>query len=239
MIRIALLLILVIVAWAYGLAVGHYHLPPFTQIQLAFRAIRDWGSESPQNWAYKSIYEMRAPILSAFPPKAQIAMVGDSLTNLAEWSGIFPDADIANYGISGDTVDGVFARVPDILRGGSKKIFLMIGINDLLAGNSVSSIMPKYRKLVEVLGQSGAHVFVQSTLCTSDDVYLNPRVLELNAVLRTFCTTNASRCTFIDIAVSQCPKDHLDNGMTVDGLHLTPLGYRQWRDTIAQYVRAK
>ena len=53
---------------------------------------------------------MRAPILAAFPPKGRIAMVGDSLTEFAPWSGMFPDEDIANYGISGDTVDGVLAR---------------------------------------------------------------------------------------------------------------------------------
>ena len=38
---------------------------------------------------------MRAPILAAFPPKGQIAMVGDSLTEFAPWSGMFPDEDIA------------------------------------------------------------------------------------------------------------------------------------------------
>ena len=41
----------------------------------------------------------------------------------------------------------------------------MIGINDLRKGQSVSSIIPTYRTLVEALGHDGAQVFVESTLC--------------------------------------------------------------------------
>jgi hypothetical protein len=143
-IRVALLLIPIVIAWSYGLAVGHYEWPPFSLIRSAYKAVR---ISVPA--VSLSTYEMRAPILAAFPPKGQIAMVGDSLTEFAPWSGMFPDADIANYGISGDTVDGVVARVPTILASHAKKVFVMIGINNLRKGQSVSSIIPTYRKLVE------------------------------------------------------------------------------------------
>jgi hypothetical protein len=186
------------------------------------------------NWQLKrpvlSQYDIRAPILAAFPPKGRIAMVGDSLTEIAEWSGIFPDETIANYGISGDTVDGVLARVPSILQGNPEKVFVMIGINDLRRGHSVSSIIPRYRNLVQALGLGSAHVFVQSTLCTSRDIYVNPRVLELNAKLSIFCGVNPSQCDFIGIASSICANDQLDDSMTVDGVHLSPLGYERRRN---------
>jgi GDSL-like Lipase/Acylhydrolase family len=233
--RIAVLLFLIIVAWGYGVAVGHYEFPPFAQIRSVFQAVLNWQLKRP----ILSQYDIRAPILAAFPPKGRIAMVGDSLTEIAEWSGIFPDETIANYGISGDTVDGVLARVPSILQGNPEKVFVMIGINDLRRGHSVSSIIPRYRNLVQVLGLGSAHVFVQSTLCTSRDIYVNPRVLELNAKLSIFCGVNPSQCDFIGIASSICANDQLDDSMTVDGVHLSPLGYERWRDAIAQYVRRK
>jgi lysophospholipase L1-like esterase len=241
-IRIVSLVFLVIAAWSYGLAVGHYEFPPFAQIRSTFKTVQFWRSNdapSPQDFGAKSFYAMRAAILAAFPPKRRIAMVGDSLIEIAEWSGIFPDVDIANYGISGDTVEGVLARVPSILQGNSDKVFVMIGINDLLRGHSVSSIIPAYKNLVQALGRGGAHVFVQSTLCMSDDAYVNSRVLELNAELRTFCDANPSRCEFIEIAGSICAKGQLDSRMTVDGVHLSPLGYQRWRDAIAQYMGRK
>jgi hypothetical protein len=87
-IRIALLLILVIIAWGHGLAVGHYEWPPFALIRSAFKAVRP--SSANVTVVTLSIYEMRAPLLAAFPPKGRIAMVGDSLTELAPWNGMFP-----------------------------------------------------------------------------------------------------------------------------------------------------
>ena len=122
-----------------------------------------------------SSYDMRAPILAAFPPKGQIVIVGDSLTGFAPWNGMFLNEEIANYGISGDTVEGVLARVPSILASRARKVSVMIGINDLRKGQSVSSIIPTYRALVEALGRDGAQVFVESTLCTSA-TDLNARV---------------------------------------------------------------
>src|SRR5207248_8209738 len=103
-----------------------------------------YKSRSPRNCP-ESLYDMRAPLLAAFPPNGRIAMVGDSLTELVDWRGIFPDEDIANYGISGDTVDGALARVPAILKSNARKVFVMIGINDLRRGRSVSWIISRYR----------------------------------------------------------------------------------------------
>jgi lysophospholipase L1-like esterase len=234
-IGVTLLLILIVVAWGYGLAVGHYEWPPFSLMRSAYKIVRP---SVPA--VLLSTYEIRAPILAAFPPNGRIAMVGDSLTEFAPWSGMFPDEDIANYGISGDTVDGVLARVQSIRASHAKKVLVMIGINDLRKGQSVSSIIPTYRSLVEALGRNGAQVFVESTLCTSVRD-LNMRVSELNAQLRTFCTNNPQRCEFIEVIDAVCPHDQslADSSLTADGLHLSPLGYERWRNAIAQYVGGK
>ena len=180
-----------------------------------------------------SDYQKRAPLLAAFPPKGRIAMIGDSLTELAPWSGMFPHEDIANYGISNDTVEGVLARAPSILESHATKMFVMIGINDLREGRSVASLVPTYRMLVEALGRDGATVFVQSNLCTADST-LNMRAAELNAEMRMLC--GAGTCEFVEVNDAICP---LNDTMTKDGLHLSPMGYERWRNAISQYVRAK
>jgi lysophospholipase L1-like esterase len=81
---------------------------------------------------------------------------------------------------------------------------------------------------------------VESTLCTSA-TDLNLRVSELNAQLRMFCTMKPERCEFIQVIDTVCPPDQspVDSSLTVDGVHLSPLGYERWRKAIAQYVRAK
>ena len=116
-------------------------------------------------------------------------------------------------------MDGVLARVPSILASHAKKVLVMIGINDLRNGHSVSSIIPTYRTLVEALGGNGAQVLVKSTLCTSASD-LNMRVSELNAQLRTFCTANPQRCEFIEVIDTVCPHDQslADSSFTADGL---------------------
>jgi len=218
---VALFLLLILVAWGHGLGIGRYEWPPFSLIRSAYKSVRASGTPPTVPAVSLSIYDMRASLLAAFPPKGQIAMVGDSLTEWAPWSGLFPEQQIANYGIGGDTVDGVLARVPNILAWHPKKFFVMLAINDLAKGQSASSIFPKYRNLVEALGREAARVYVQSTLCTSDGE-INMRVTELNAKLRAFCTAEPARCEFIDVIDAFCPHDQSleDSGLTVDGLHL-------------------
>ena len=129
-IRVALLLILD--SCRLGLRLGSGPLPMAAILfhWSAYKTVRPSVPTVPL-----SAYEMRAPILAAFPPKGRIAMVGAlRSTEFAPWSGMFPDEDIANYGISGDTVDGVLARVPSILASHAKKMLVMIGINDLRNG---------------------------------------------------------------------------------------------------------
>jgi len=53
---------------------------------------------------------------------------------------------------------------------------------------------------------------------------------ELNAKLSIFCGVNPSQCEFIGIAGSICANDQLDDSMTVDGVHLSPLGYERRRN---------
>src|SRR5262245_59784188 len=146
--KIALVLVLAIVGWCAGLAVGHFEWPPFALIRSAYKTVRPSVPTISL-----SDYQKRAPLLAAFPPKGRIAMVGDSLTALAPWTGMFPDEDIANYGISNDTVAGVLARASSVLESHATKMFVMIGINDLREGRSVASLVPIYRMLVEALGR--------------------------------------------------------------------------------------
>ena len=47
--------------------------------------------------------------------KPDVVMIGDSLTDGAEWREIFPDQKIVNRGIDSDTTDGVLARLDEIV----------------------------------------------------------------------------------------------------------------------------
>ena len=60
-----------------------------------------------------------------------IIFLGDSLTEWFELGKYFPGLAIINEGIAGDTTYGVLQRLEAIIKKPAKKIFLMIGINDI------------------------------------------------------------------------------------------------------------
>jgi hypothetical protein len=121
--------------------------------------------------------------------------------------------------ISGDTVEGVLARVPSSCK--PREEGICDDRHQRLAQGTVSEFDQTYRTLVEALGRDGAQVFVESTLYTSA-TDLNMRVSELNAKLRTFCTVKPERCEFIEVIDAVCSHAQSpgDSSLTVDGLHL-------------------
>jgi hypothetical protein len=54
----------------------------------------------------------RISIFEVFHPHADIVMIGDSITQGAEWKEIFPASSIANRGIAADRSDDILRRIP-------------------------------------------------------------------------------------------------------------------------------
>lgn len=188
-----------------------------------------------------SYWHERSSFFHTFAREAQVVMVGDSLTDGAEWREMFADQDIVNRGIDGDTTDGVLARLDDILVIKPKRAFVMIGINDFAeAGRSVDAVFSNYSAIVSQLAQHGVKVFVQSTLPCNEAkgawkscAGLNPRIGQLNARLTGLASANV---TFIDLVPVLSAKGGLKNEFTYDGVHLNGEGYRQWKNAIAPYM---
>ena len=80
-----------------------------------------------------------------------IIFIGDSITDGCEWSELLQNPNIKNRGIGSDTTYGVLKRLDNIIQSEPEKVFLMIGINDLGRGESVSEITSNYDKILERL----------------------------------------------------------------------------------------
>jgi len=171
----------------------------------------------------------------AFPGRADIVMLGDSITRLGRWErwdDIFAGRAIANRGISGDTIEEIRARVGAVIQMNPHKVFIMGGINNLIKGSSAEQVFPIYADAVRALRSAGSQVFVQSTLLTAANYtpVVNPEVRKLNDRLLKFCSVEQV-CTFVDLNARLAPDGYLT--LTSDGLHLNPAGYAKWRDEIA------
>ncbi|MFN0216190.1 MAG: GDSL-type esterase/lipase family protein [Saprospiraceae bacterium] len=167
-----------------------------------------------------------------------IVFLGDSQTEQAEWSELFPEGPpVLNRGISGDFSEGVMERLPEILRHKPLKVFLLIGVNDLIFGNSVSEIESVYRSIVQKIRSESpdTELFLQSLLPINNEIRnagaTNDKITELNT--RVLQIAHDFAIPYLDIATPLKDADgNLAAKFTEDGLHLNGLGYLVWKKEI-------
>jgi len=187
-----------------------------------------------------SYWDEKKSFFDAFGSYASVVMIGDSLTDGAEWREMFPGVALVNRGVDGDTTAGVLKRMEGITSAHARKAFIMIGINDFKEGRSVDAALQDYRRIVSRLNESGMKVYVQSTLACNEAKAewiacgaLRGKIKELNRGLAGLASANV---TFIDINAELAGPDGLKSDLTYDGVHLNGEGYRIWRDRISKFV---
>src|SRR5215510_8213218 len=79
--------------------------------------------------------------------RAGAVVLGDSLTERGEWWELH-GRPVANRGIAGDTVEDVRARLGDVVAFEPRVVFVLVGVNDLLAGASPEALATRHAALV-------------------------------------------------------------------------------------------
>lgn len=191
------------------------------------------------NSKYGIHYDTKLEFFEHMPVKSdEIIFLGDSLTALSNWNELFEKEKIKNRGISGDKINGVIHRLDEVVRFKPKKIFLMIGINDLGAKRSIEDIMTDYDRLVHLIltKTSKSELYIQSILPTKnhvtrqgkDIIEINRRLLELS---------HTYHVTFINLFDAfKTNKNELNMDFSYDGLHLNAEGYLLWKKIIVNFV---
>jgi lysophospholipase L1-like esterase len=220
------------VTFIWGLGVYRWHVFPYEQIKLTTRA-----DDLPAASVPLSHWEFRQSLFREFSPKADVVMIGDSLTERADWSDIFPEIAIANRGVNGDTVSGALKRLDTIFSVNPSKAFIMLGINDLANKAPTEEVFRGYVQLVTAFKNRGIEVNVQSTLLCNDKKWpmcaqILPLIGDLNRRL-----SELSGVNFIDLNAALSDRGVLKSEFTDDGIHLTALGYNVWRREIARRIR--
>jgi lysophospholipase L1-like esterase len=172
-----------------------------------------------------------------------IVFLGNSLIehfNLSQ----FNNPHIVNRGISGDFTEGVITRMDGIITRHPKKIFLEIGINDLIEKIALKTIGNNYEIILEKIIKVSpkTQIFIHSLLPTklhgsiiTSANNINQRVMEFNNMLLNL--SEKYHCTYIDTWSHFATKDNSMNpSLTDDGIHLTPEGYKIWVAVIKNLV---
>jgi lysophospholipase L1-like esterase len=169
-----------------------------------------------------------------------IIFLGDSLTDLCEWAEVFQNNQIKNRGICGDTTDGVLNRLDEIVGARPKKLFIMIGINDLNQGKSVSYIVNNYKLILDIFKHQipQTKVFIQSLLPINTKFRINKinnEIIEVNEEIQRL--TKEFSFHYIDLFSAFLDNNNeLDEQYTTDGLHLNGKGYLVWKEVIEKDV---
>lgn len=193
------------------------------------------------NRGLSKLYEHRKNHFSQMPGRdSSIVFLGDSITELCEWSELLNSDNILNRGISGDHCDGVRERLKDVKKLNPSKIFLMIGVNDL-AFHPAKKVIEKYQRLIFEIKNKLPHatLYLESVLPVNNIVsplpMQNEDVDELNEGIKKIAAEN--KLTYINLHSLLLDSDgNLHAQYTQDGIHLNGKGYMVLKNELQSYV---
>ena len=196
---------------------------------------------------YTDYYYQRKSLFAELPITSDdIVFLGNSLTNGGRWHEMFDNPNIKNRGIVGDIVQGIYDRVNLVLKGNPKKIFLLIGTNDISHHVGADSIANALDKLITRIKKEcpNTQLYMQSLLPYNNDFkrYKNLFGEENTVLVANVLYEQLARkhnVPWINLfpwfADRECK---LRKELTNDGVHLKENGYVIWRDEVAKYVGA-
>ncbi|MBQ7941419.1 MAG: hypothetical protein IJ328_03300 [Muribaculaceae bacterium] len=194
---------------------------------------------------YTDYYYQRKSLFAELPITSNdIVFFGNSLTNGGRWHEMFNNPNIKNRGIVGDIVQGLYDRADMILKGQPKKIFLLIGTNDISHHVGADSIAKALDKLITLIKKDcpNTQLYMQSLLPFNNDFkrYKNLFGEEMTVLQGNVLYEQVARkhnVPWINLfpwfADNECK---LRKELTNDGVHLKENGYKIWRDEITPFV---
>lgn len=166
-----------------------------------------------------------------------IVFLGNSITNMHEWWEAFGNANIVNRGVNGAETPIMLEHLEATLAGRPKKIFFMMGTNDLgtRGMNDPAFVAKSVRTALKRCKNESpeTEVYFQSILpCTTNGVKDVKHIPITNDSIKKLCQEYGA--TYIDLYDDLT--DIANRKISYDGTHLTMSGYRTWCNKNAQYV---
>ena len=176
-----------------------------------------------------------------------IVMLGNSLTEYAgDWNVLLKARHIRNRGIAGDDAEGIYHRLIQILPGKPKAIFLLVGGNDLSHDLTPQQVFENCKKVIDKILKDcpSTKLYVQSLL-PINETFGRWKKLEgktddvaaVNRLLRHYCEKNKIAYINLFKHFNRHGTNEMRKSLTVDGLHLSPQGYKIWAFHIGKYIR--
>lgn len=175
----------------------------------------------------------------------KIVFYGDSIT--AGFKKISVHDDLVNLGLSGNTTIDLIGRFREVVREKPTKIFLMIGINDLLIkegywGEYISiDYKVMFNSLISLFKHNIEHdnIYLLCILPVTtkglDNRDINNKIDKLNAFIKEIALTNNYK--YIDLSSSYKNEiGFMESNYSTDGIHLSEEGYDHYYELISHLL---
>jgi len=170
---------------------------------------------------------------------SNIIFIGDSLTQWFDWAGRFPGHRVMNLGVSGETVEGLFARGEYIrsIVADPDFIFLMTGINNIVNGQH--DILFLYREIIHSLTTwyHKSEIIIQSILPVGLPGINNNAIQGINR--RLIDIAREYHADYLDLyrLFVDAKGNPVSEYLSDDGVHLAKNGYKTWSDAVERYLK--
>ncbi len=170
------------------------------------------------------------------PP--EVMMLGDSITEAGPWQALFPNIRILNRGVPGHTTDNLLREMKATVAIKPAKVFLMIGINDLLRRATVEQTFKQYILIVDELQKNKITVVMQATLeCSRPQCGgAIESVRSLNQKLQAFAVARNIQWLDLNPGLTNDAQGLLPK-YTWDGLHLSKAAYLYWAERLKSLIQ--
>lgn len=171
-------------------------------------------------------------------------MLGDSITDFADWDALFPGCNVVNRGIAGDFVEGIILRLDEVASNEPSQVFFLGGCNNFVKGrtNTPEDVMASldnfFRAFREKMPETPLHVqslMPMNPVAIDWTDHYNADVKAVNGWL----AANGGKYDYdyLDIASPLTDADgNLRRDLTEDGCHPNEAAYAIWAETIKDKI---
>ncbi len=170
-----------------------------------------------------------------------ILFLGHSLIEFFDWQARFPEHNVANLGVAGESVGGLLLRLESAIRKYpfADLIFIMTGINDIALDDY--DFFNEYREIIKRLRTAypETRIYVNSLLPVLVDFISNDSIRNVNNSLKKLAID--AGVEYLDIYRIFVDKDGspVKDYLLDDGVHLSNKGYAVWSGEIERIIKSQ
>jgi lysophospholipase L1-like esterase len=171
-----------------------------------------------------------------------ILFIGNSIMANCNWNELLQNKYIVNDGVGGITSEEILLRLTSFLKNNPRKVFFEMGLNDIHRNSRLQEIINNFYNILKAtrLKSPLTKIYFFSVLPVEEkvdgqDVPVNEKIDQLNKNTELLC----KRYNAIYMDLNPLLKDgqgQLQHECSLDGSHLTLLGYEKLKDKINSFI---